>query len=173
MPYKIEQFSSLSDLEKKHTKSVYFRNEEDKRRGVNYAMNKILKNYKECLKLGPEYLTGLEENRECKVIFDEKKLWVSNEELEEPIEDHTLPTDASPTTLSPSYIADSYLEEDKKDPEEDPADHLVNGGDNDDNESSDDDDNDDDVEKDKEEEEEHLAPADSSDVPIDDHVPSS
>ncbi|GJT13760.1 MAK10-like protein, partial [Tanacetum coccineum] len=32
MPYKIEQYSSLSDLEKEHTKSIYFRNEEDKRR---------------------------------------------------------------------------------------------------------------------------------------------
>nr|GEV20993.1 ribonuclease H-like domain-containing protein [Tanacetum cinerariifolium] len=30
MPYKIDQFDSLSDLEKEHTKSVYFRNEEDK-----------------------------------------------------------------------------------------------------------------------------------------------
>ncbi|GJR50915.1 hypothetical protein Tco_1401436 [Tanacetum coccineum] len=31
MPHKIEQYNSLSDLEKEHTKSVYFRNEEDKR----------------------------------------------------------------------------------------------------------------------------------------------
>ncbi|GKC32103.1 hypothetical protein Tco_1039397 [Tanacetum coccineum] len=36
------------------------RNEEDKRRGVDYVMNKILGFYKECLELGPEYLTGLE-----------------------------------------------------------------------------------------------------------------
>ncbi|GKF42021.1 hypothetical protein Tco_0125363, partial [Tanacetum coccineum] len=45
----------------------------------------------------------------------------------------------------------------------------------DDNELSDDDDDDDDVERDEddEEEEEHLAPADPSVVPIDDHVPSS
>ncbi|GKE30312.1 hypothetical protein Tco_1445696, partial [Tanacetum coccineum] len=34
MPHKIEQFDSFSDLEKEHTKSVYLRNEEDKRRGV-------------------------------------------------------------------------------------------------------------------------------------------
>ncbi|GJX39124.1 hypothetical protein Tco_0252427 [Tanacetum coccineum] len=61
MPYKIEQFYSLTDLEKEYTKSVYFRNEEDKRRGVKYVMNKILGFYKECLELGPEYLTGLEE----------------------------------------------------------------------------------------------------------------
>ncbi|GJY32857.1 MAK10-like protein [Tanacetum coccineum] len=36
MPHKIEQYNSLSDLEKEHTKSVYLRNEEDKRRGVEY-----------------------------------------------------------------------------------------------------------------------------------------
>ncbi|GKA31616.1 hypothetical protein Tco_0717921 [Tanacetum coccineum] len=44
-----------------HTKSVYFRNEEYKRRGVDYVMSKILGFYKECLELGPEYLTGLED----------------------------------------------------------------------------------------------------------------
>nr|GEW43730.1 retrotransposon Orf1 [Tanacetum cinerariifolium]GEW50547.1 retrotransposon Orf1 [Tanacetum cinerariifolium] len=32
--YKIEQYNSLSNLEKEHTKLVYLRNEEDKRRGV-------------------------------------------------------------------------------------------------------------------------------------------
>ncbi|GJR80767.1 hypothetical protein Tco_0151552 [Tanacetum coccineum] len=42
---------------KEHTKSVYLRNEEDKRRGVEYVINKILGLYKECLELGPEYLT--------------------------------------------------------------------------------------------------------------------
>ncbi|GKC91918.1 hypothetical protein Tco_1157360 [Tanacetum coccineum] len=31
MPHKIEQYNSLSNLEKEHTKSVYLRNEEDKR----------------------------------------------------------------------------------------------------------------------------------------------
>ncbi|GJX56090.1 zinc finger, CCHC-type containing protein [Tanacetum coccineum] len=36
MPYKIEQYDSLSNLEKEHMKSVYLRNEEDKRRGVEY-----------------------------------------------------------------------------------------------------------------------------------------
>ncbi|GJR46833.1 retrotransposon ORF1 [Tanacetum coccineum] len=61
MPHKIEKYNSLSDLEKEHTKSVYLRNEEDKRRGVDYVMNKILGFYKECLELGPEYLTGLED----------------------------------------------------------------------------------------------------------------
>ncbi|GJW40186.1 hypothetical protein Tco_0066031 [Tanacetum coccineum] len=59
MPHKIEQYSSLSNLEKEHTKLVYFRNEEDKRRGLDYVMNKISGFYKECLELRPEYLTGL------------------------------------------------------------------------------------------------------------------
>ncbi|GKB09863.1 hypothetical protein Tco_0843786 [Tanacetum coccineum] len=61
MPHKREQFNSLSDLKKEHTKSVYFRNEKDKRGVVDYVMNKILGFYKECLNLRPEYLTGLKE----------------------------------------------------------------------------------------------------------------
>nr|GEV40634.1 retrotransposon Orf1 [Tanacetum cinerariifolium] len=60
MPHKIEQYNSLSELEKEHTKSVYIRNEEDKRRGVECVMSKILGFYKECLELETEYLTGLE-----------------------------------------------------------------------------------------------------------------
>ncbi|GKC89604.1 hypothetical protein Tco_1150253 [Tanacetum coccineum] len=61
MPHMIEQYNSLSDLEKEHTKSVYLRNEEDKRRGVEYVMSKILGFYKECLELGPEYATGIDD----------------------------------------------------------------------------------------------------------------
>ncbi|GJX30491.1 hypothetical protein Tco_0238570 [Tanacetum coccineum] len=61
MPHKIEQCNSLLDLEKEHTKSVYLRNKEDKRRGVEYVMSKILGFYKECLELGPKYLTGVDE----------------------------------------------------------------------------------------------------------------
>ncbi|GJX56362.1 retrovirus-related pol polyprotein from transposon TNT 1-94 [Tanacetum coccineum] len=64
MPHKIEQYNSLSNLEKEHTKSVYLRNEEDKRRGVDYVMSKILGFYKECLELGPEYVTGLDDEGE-------------------------------------------------------------------------------------------------------------
>ncbi|GJY14344.1 hypothetical protein Tco_0384766 [Tanacetum coccineum] len=64
MPHKIEHYDSLSDLEKEHTKSVYLRNEEDKRRGVEYVMSKILGFYKECLKLRPEYLTGMDDEGE-------------------------------------------------------------------------------------------------------------
>nr|GFA74621.1 hypothetical protein [Tanacetum cinerariifolium] len=98
----------------------------------------------------------------------------SDEELEAPIEDQSLPTDALPTALLPGYIDDSNLEEDEEDPKEDPVDYPANGGDNDDNESSDDDD-DDDVEKDGEvnEKEEHLAPTDPFVVSTIDPVPSS
>ncbi|GKE72877.1 hypothetical protein Tco_1534918, partial [Tanacetum coccineum] len=97
----------------------------------------------------------------------------SDEELEAPMEDQPLPTNTSPIALSSGYIADSDPKEDGEEPEEDPADHPAEGGDNDDNESSNDDDDDDDVEKDEEDEEEHLALADPSVVPLDDHVPSS
>ncbi|GKA31186.1 hypothetical protein Tco_0717491 [Tanacetum coccineum] len=64
MPHKIEQYNSLSNLEKEHTKSVYLRNDEDKRNGVDYVMSKILGFYKECLELGPEYVTGLDDEGE-------------------------------------------------------------------------------------------------------------
>ncbi|GKB82896.1 hypothetical protein Tco_0949791 [Tanacetum coccineum] len=64
MPHKIEQYNSFSNLEKEHTKSVYLRNEKDKRRGVEYVMSKILRFYKECLELGPEYLTGVKDEGE-------------------------------------------------------------------------------------------------------------
>ncbi|GJT83392.1 hypothetical protein Tco_1057734 [Tanacetum coccineum] len=57
-------YNSLLDLEKEHTKSVYLRNEEDKRRGVECVMSKILGFYKECLELGPEYVTGMDDEGE-------------------------------------------------------------------------------------------------------------
>nr|GEV16722.1 reverse transcriptase domain-containing protein [Tanacetum cinerariifolium] len=86
------------------------------------------------------------------------------------MEDHPLPTDASPIALSPGYITGSDPEEDEEDPKEDPADYPVGGGDDEYNESSDDDDDDDDVVKDEEEEEveEHLALADPSAILTDD-----
>ncbi|GJZ49466.1 hypothetical protein Tco_0603656 [Tanacetum coccineum] len=40
MPHMIEQYNSLLDLEKEHTKSVYLRNEEDKRRGVELYLTR-------------------------------------------------------------------------------------------------------------------------------------
>ncbi|GKB17409.1 hypothetical protein Tco_0851332 [Tanacetum coccineum] len=47
------------------------RNEKEKRRGVDYVMNKILGIYKQCLELGPEYLTGLD-GSSSSVIFDKE-----------------------------------------------------------------------------------------------------
>nr|GEW12470.1 hypothetical protein [Tanacetum cinerariifolium] len=80
---------------------------------------------------------------------------------------------ASPP-LSPTHIADVDLEEDpeedqEEDPEENHVDHPTDEGDDDDDDepfgnNADDED---------EEEEEHLAPTDSFDVPIVDHVPSA
>ncbi|GKG34962.1 hypothetical protein Tco_0437658, partial [Tanacetum coccineum] len=95
-----------------------------------------------------------------------------------------LPDDASPAALSPGYVPDSDLEEDpEEDSEEEHADYPSDGGDGDDepsgNDSDDDTDDDDDEEPfedeedDEEEEEEHLAPANSSDIPIVDPVPSA
>ncbi|GJU92708.1 retrotransposon ORF1 [Tanacetum coccineum] len=76
MPHKIEWYNSLSDLEKEHTKSVYLRNEEDKRRGVEYVMSKILGFYKECLELGPEYVTGMDDEGEVTLYFTRTSLEV-------------------------------------------------------------------------------------------------
>ncbi|GKF99030.1 hypothetical protein Tco_0297813, partial [Tanacetum coccineum] len=101
-----------------------------------------------------------------------------------PLEDHPLPADASPTALSPGYVADSDPDEDpEEDPEEDHTYYPADGGDGDDEPSDDDDDDDDtddedeepfeDDDDDDEEEEEHLAPTDSSIVPVVDPVPST
>ncbi|GKE41732.1 MAK10-like protein [Tanacetum coccineum] len=64
IPHMIEQYNSLSNLEKEHIKLVYLRNEEDKTRGVGYVMNKILGFYKKCLELGPEYVTRMDDEGE-------------------------------------------------------------------------------------------------------------
>ncbi|GJS81858.1 hypothetical protein Tco_0748399 [Tanacetum coccineum] len=64
MPLKIEQYNSLSNLEKEYTKSIYLINKKDKRRGVEYVMSRILGFYKECLELGPEYVTGMDDEGE-------------------------------------------------------------------------------------------------------------
>ncbi|GJS25600.1 hypothetical protein Tco_0454232 [Tanacetum coccineum] len=64
------------DLERKHTKSVYLRNEEDKRRGVEYVMSKILGFYKECIELGPGYLTRIVDEGEVTLYFMRRSLEV-------------------------------------------------------------------------------------------------
>ncbi|GKE57404.1 hypothetical protein Tco_1496589 [Tanacetum coccineum] len=102
-------------------------------------------------------------------------------EDEAPMEDRPLPADASPAALSPGYVPDSDPEEDPEEDSEEHADYPADGGDGDDEPSDDDsdDDTDDDEEEpfkdeeDDEEEEEHLAPADSSAIPVVDLVPSA
>ncbi|GJW62991.1 hypothetical protein Tco_0114875 [Tanacetum coccineum] len=114
------------------------------------------------------------------------------------VEDQPYYDDASPTAESPGYIADSDLmeedsidypdkpddddEDPEDDPEEDHTDYPTDGGDGDDEPSGDDTDDDDaddddeepfEDEEDDEEEEEHLAPADSSAIPVVDPVPSA
>ncbi|GJR79913.1 hypothetical protein Tco_0150698, partial [Tanacetum coccineum] len=102
-------------------------------------------------------------------------------DAEVPLEDQPLHADASPTALSPGYVVDSDPDEDpEEDPEEDYADYPADGGDGDDEPSDDDDDDTDDEDKepfkdedDDEEEEEHLAPTNSSTIPVADLVPSA
>ncbi|GKE45842.1 hypothetical protein Tco_1473126 [Tanacetum coccineum] len=100
----------------------------------------------------------------------------------EPMEDQPLPADASLVAISSGYVANSDPKEDPEvDPKENHANYPANGRDGDD-EPSDDDDDDDDThdeddepfknEDDNEEEEEHLALADSSTIPVVDHIPS-
>ncbi|GKC51949.1 hypothetical protein Tco_1074694, partial [Tanacetum coccineum] len=43
---------------------AYHRNEEDKRKGVEYVMSRIMEFYKECLEVGPEYVTGMDDGGE-------------------------------------------------------------------------------------------------------------
>ncbi|GJY06978.1 hypothetical protein Tco_0374032 [Tanacetum coccineum] len=52
----------LSNNEKENMKSVYLRNNKDKKKGVEYVMSEILGFYKECLELGPEYQTDQDES---------------------------------------------------------------------------------------------------------------
>jgi hypothetical protein len=70
MPYKIEQFRLMPNLRKELKQVVYYRNDEDKRRGVDYVMNKILGFYKEFLQLGPKYKTKIEDDLENVTGYD-------------------------------------------------------------------------------------------------------
>ncbi|GJS08925.1 hypothetical protein Tco_0365721 [Tanacetum coccineum] len=106
--------------------------------------------------------------------------YLVSSDAEAPLEDHPLPINALPTALSPGYVADSDLDEDpEEDPEEDHADYPADGGDDDDEPSNDDDDDTDDEDEepledeDDDEEKEHLAPVDSSIVPVVDPVSSA
>ncbi|GJW85579.1 hypothetical protein Tco_0158724 [Tanacetum coccineum] len=55
-----KHFIEISNMTHDQQEGVV-RNEEDKKRGVEYVMSKILGFYKEYLELGPEYLTGVTE----------------------------------------------------------------------------------------------------------------
>nr|GEU96204.1 hypothetical protein [Tanacetum cinerariifolium] len=126
----------------------------------------------------PDYVNDLEELEQASlssVYIPEPEYleYLVQCDAEAPIKDQPLPDEASPTTLSSGYVADSYSEEDsKEDPKEDHADYPGNEGDDDDESSNDDDDDDVEEDEEDEEEEEHLALANSSVVPVDDHVPS-
>nr|GEY46883.1 reverse transcriptase domain-containing protein [Tanacetum cinerariifolium] len=100
-------------------------------------------------------------------------------DVEAPLEDQPLLADASPTAASPGYVVDSNPDKDpEEDPEDDHADYPADRGDGDDEPSDDDDDDDTDDEdeepfedeEDDEEDEEHLALADSSVIPVVDHI---
>ncbi|GJS31030.1 hypothetical protein Tco_0491650 [Tanacetum coccineum] len=123
-----------------------------------------------------DYVPGPEEPEQAPLSSDyvlepEYPEYLVPSDAKEPIEDHPLLDDASPTTLSPGYVTDFDPEEDPvEDLEEDHVDYPADGGD--------DDDDDDEVEheapkEDENEEEEHLALTDSSDVLVDDPVPSA
>nr|GEV34435.1 hypothetical protein [Tanacetum cinerariifolium] len=99
--------------------------------------------------------------------------YLAPSDAEAPLEDQPLPANTTPTVASPGYATDSDPEEDPKD---DHAYYPADGGDGDDEPLDDDDDDDTDDEdleeepfedkEDDEEEEEHLAPTNSSVVPI-------
>nr|GEW54803.1 hypothetical protein [Tanacetum cinerariifolium] len=125
----------------------------------------------------PDYVHGPEEPEQASLSLDyvpepEYPEYLAPFDAEAHIEDQPLPDDASPTALSPGYIADSDLEED---PEKDPVNYPIDGGDDTDNESSDDDEEDEEQKASKdddEENEEHSALTNSSVIPIDDPIPS-
>ncbi|GJR59298.1 hypothetical protein Tco_1501460 [Tanacetum coccineum] len=131
----------------------------------------------------PDYVPDPEDPEQAPLSLDyvpelEYPEYLVPSDTEAPIEDQPLPDDASPTAPSPGYVADSDSEEvPEEDLEEDPDNYLADRGDDVTDESSDDNDNDDDDDDDdddvEEDEEEHLAPADSSVVPVKDPVPST
>ncbi|GKE41370.1 hypothetical protein Tco_1468654, partial [Tanacetum coccineum] len=136
-----------------------------------------------CLMVSPNYVPGPEHPpspvKVPYVLEHEYPEYLAPSDTEAPLEDHPLPTDASPTALSLGYVADSNPDEDlEEDPEEDHVDYPADGGDGDDEPTDDYDDDDDTNYEDEEpfedednEEEEHLALADSSAIPVVDPVP--
>nr|GEY13695.1 hypothetical protein [Tanacetum cinerariifolium] len=68
-------FVQLSNMTHDPTEGVV-RNEDDKRRGLEYVMSKILRFYKECLELGPEYATGVNDEGEVTLYLARRSLKV-------------------------------------------------------------------------------------------------
>nr|GEU45517.1 reverse transcriptase domain-containing protein [Tanacetum cinerariifolium] len=110
----------------------------------------------------------------------ERVYWGANEELSDGGPEHPPSPDYVPGLEHPPlHIEIPYDME--EDPEEDHANYPTDGGDGDDEpfDDNDDDDTDDEDEEpfededDDDEEEEHLAPVDSFNVPVVDHVPSA
>ncbi|GJV59449.1 putative reverse transcriptase domain-containing protein [Tanacetum coccineum] len=131
----------------------------------------------------PDYVPGLKHPPSPVylpyVLEPEYPEYLAPSDDEAPMEDQPLPVDSSPVALSPGYVSDSDPEEDS---EEEHANYHADGGYGDDEPFDDDDDDDDTDDADEEpfkdegdddEEEEHLAPADSSAIPVVDHVPSA
>ncbi|GJT25920.1 putative reverse transcriptase domain-containing protein [Tanacetum coccineum] len=127
----------------------------------------------------PDYVSGLEHPPSLVYLpyvpKPEYPEYLAPSDDEAPMENQPLPDDASPVALSPGNLPDS-------DPEEDSEEEHADGGDGDDEPSDDDDDNDDIDDEDEEpfedegydeEEDEHLAPANSSAIPVVDPVPST
>ncbi|GJW23933.1 hypothetical protein Tco_0037744 [Tanacetum coccineum] len=121
--------------------------------------------------LSPDYVPGPE--HPPYVPEPEYPEYLVPSDVEAPLKDQPLPADASPTALSPGYVVDSDPEED---PEEDHADYPADRGNGDDEPSDDIDDEDEESfedEGDDEEKDEHLDLANSSAIPVVNHVPSA
>ncbi|GJT51280.1 hypothetical protein Tco_0977437, partial [Tanacetum coccineum] len=79
------------------------RNNEDKRRGVEYVMSKILGFYKECLELGPEYVTVMDDEEEV------TKFLIKNKE-----EFFTVPGDGVKIKTRQHRVSSNVIFDDKK-----------------------------------------------------------
>ncbi|GKE68241.1 hypothetical protein Tco_1526313, partial [Tanacetum coccineum] len=121
----------------------------------------------------PDYVPGLKHPPSPVylpyVLEPEYPEYLAPSDDDSPMEDQPLPVDSSPVALSLGYVSDSDPEEDS---EEEHANYHADGGygwgafeDADEEPFKD--------EGDDDEEEEHLAPADSSAIPVVDHVPSA
>ncbi|GKF75079.1 hypothetical protein Tco_0224523 [Tanacetum coccineum] len=115
------------------------------------------------------YVLGPEEPEQAPPSLDyipgpEYPEYLAPSDTDIPVEDQPYADDALPTDLSLSYIADSNPEDESEDG---PTDYPTDGGDDDDDDSSGNDaDIEDEEEVSEDDEEEHLAPADSTAVPL-------